>query len=269
MILEIKGLKLHNYEINMTVFDNEKLGVYSRNKQIRSDFLEILSGINKNNETIFVDDKNIFDNTDYFSKRVYFDLSKKYLTTLRVSKIEDALKNYKLEFDKDKFIGICRELNIRGETDITYKYEFTDVGNSFVNLAFIASLNKKNIIVNNPTANLRFKSDFDYFVNLLTSSNFDNVILGMDNLEYFKNKLNRVVIFSDYDEVLIMHNSDTLIAFDGDIDKYFLIKNKVFKGEKLIALNNYTKEELRVYQKSKVNFEIISIYDIDKYLGEV
>lgn len=269
MKLEIKNLKLQEYNINITFYDNEKIGVFGRNKQFISDFLELLSGINKNNETIFVDNENAFDNNDYFSKRLFFDFSKKYLTTLRVNKIEDALKNYKFVFDKDRFVRICKELNIRGETDITYRYEFTNIGNSFVNLALMCSLNKENIIVNNPTINLNLKSDFDYFASSLTSLNFKNVILGLDNLASFKGKLDRVMFFNDFNEIIIMHNNDTFIVFDKDIDQYFLIKNKVYKGEKIIALNHYTKEELKLWQKQKVNYEIISIYDIEKYLGEV
>lgn len=269
MKLEIKNLKLQEYNIDMTIYDSEKIGVFSRNKQIISDFLELLSGINKNNETINVDNKNVFDNSEYFSNRVFFDFSKKYLTTLRVNKIEDALKNYNLKFDKERFVKICKELNIRGETDITYRYEFTNIGNSFVNLALLCSLNKENVIVNNPTINLNLKSDFDYFTNNLTSSNFKNVILGIDNLVNFKGKLDRVIFFSDFNEIIVMHNNDTFIVFDNDIDQYFLIKNKVYKEDKIIALNHYTKEELKQWQKQKVNYEIISIYDIEKYLGEV
>lgn len=269
MKIEIRNLKLKNYKINMTIFDNEKIGVYSRGKQVVSDFLELISGINNNRDTIFVGDDNIFDNKEYLSKRVFFDFSRRYLTTLRVNKIEDSLKTYDFSFDKDRFIKICKELNIRGETDITYRYEFTEIGNSFVNLALVSSLNQENIIINNPTASLRYKSDYDYFVKLLTSSTFKNIILGLDNVLEFKNKLNRIIIFGDFGEVYILDNNSSLIVFDKDIDKHFLIKNIVFKANKIIALNSYTKEELKNFQKMKVNYEIISIYDFEKYLGEV
>lgn len=269
MKFEINNLKLNNYVLDMKIYENEKIGFYCKDKLIITDLLELMAGINMNNNTISVNDSNAYDNIEYFSNRLYFDFSKKYLTTLRVNKIEDALKDYNLKFDKDKFVKICKELNIRGETDITYRYEFTDIGNSFVNLALLCSLDKKNIIVNNPLANLHLKSDFNYFADYLTSNDFQNVILGLDNLSSFKGKLDRVVFFSDYNEVIIMHNNDNFIVFDKDVDKYFLIKNKVYKGKNIVALNLYTKDQLKLWQKQKVNYEIVSIYDIEKYLGEV
>lgn len=269
MKLEIKNLGLKDYNIDMNIYDGEKIGIFARDNNIVANLLELIAGINKNNNSIFLNKVDVFDNEEFFLNRVYFDFKNKYLTTLRVNKIESALKDYNLEFDKEKFVQICKELNIRGETDITYKYEFTNTGNSFVNLALLCSLQKDNIIINNPLANINLKSDYDYFVNKLASSEFDNVILGIDKLLPFKGKLNRILFLSDFNESIIMHNNDNFIVFDKDIDKYFLIKDKVYKGNKIIALNNYTKEELKQWQKQKVNYEIISIYEIEKYLGEI
>lgn len=269
MNLEIKNLNISNYNINLNIYTNEKVGIYCREKNIVTSFLELISGINNNKNTVFANDINVFNNKDYLLNRVFFDFKRKYLTTLRVNKIEEALKEYNIDFDKDKFVSICKELNVRGETDITYKYDFTPVGNTFVNLALILSMNKENIIINNPLTNLNLKSDQDYFVGKLTNSEFTSVVLGLDKIDCFKGKLNRIIFFTDYNEVVSVHNNDTLIVFNKDIDKYYLIKNKLFKGENLIALNTYSKEDLKLWQKQKVKFEIISIYEIEKYIGEV
>lgn len=269
MNLEIKNLNIKNYNINLNIYANEKIGVYGRDKAIIKEFLELISGINNNKGTIFIDGVNVFDNKNYFSKRVFFDFKRNYLTTLKINKIKDALLEYDIFFDNEKFVQICKELNVRGETDITYRYEFSPVGNTFVNLALCLSINKENIIINNPLANLKLQSDFAYFAKKLTEANYHNVILGLDNIACFNGQLNRILFFTDFGEVVSVHNNDTLIVFEKDIDKYYLIKNKLYKGEYLIALNNYSKEDLKLWQKQKVKYEIISVYDIEKYIGEL
>lgn len=266
MILEIKGLKLNDLEINLTFLETQRIGLFGKNKELIKNFLELLSGINNNHNTIYIDKDNIFENKEYLNSRVFFDFSKNYLTTLRVNKIEEVLKIYNLEFDKEKFINICKDLNVRGETDISYKYEFSKTGNTFVNLALLCSVNKKNIIVNNPTTNLNLDMDIEYFVNKLTSLEFNRVILGLNNLRHFKNKLDKIVLFTDFDSYYELRNSDSIIIFDKDIDKHFLIKNKLFKSNYLIALNNYSKDELANFKKMKVKYEIANIYDLEKYL---
>lgn len=266
MILEIKGLKLNDLEINLTLLEKQRIGIFGRNKELIKNFLELLSGINNNHNTIFIDQNNIFENKEYLNSRVFFDFSKKYLTTLRVNKIEEVLKSYNLDFNKDMFIKICKELNIRGETDISYKYEFSNTGNTFVNLALICSVYKKNIIINNPTINLNLDMDIEYFVNKLTSLEFDRVILGLNRLSHFKNKLDKIVLFTDFDSYYEVRSTDSLIIFDKDIDKHFLIKNKLFKENYLIALNHYNKDDLLNLKKMKVKYEIANIYDLEKYL---
>lgn len=268
MRIDINNLQVKNYKINATINDNEKIGVFARSKELVTEFLEKISGINKNGNTIFLDNKSIYDNKDYFSKRVYFDFSKKYLTTLRANKIETAFKNYKLNFNKENFEKIVNELNIRGETDITYKHQFTEIGNSLANLALLCSLDVENIIVNNSTANLRYDSDFEYFSNSLTGPSFNNVILGIDNLAKFKNKLDKIMIFTDFGEVVIVEASDSLICLAPEVEKEFLVRNKLFLGEKLIAINTNTKQQLKSFQASKFKYDLTNIYDVEKFIGE-
>ena len=64
------------------------------------------------------------------------DFSHTYLTTLRISAISETLRNkYGLSFNKEKFVRIGKDLNIRGETMIGEQYKFTPAGNTFVNYA--------------------------------------------------------------------------------------------------------------------------------------
>jgi len=268
MKLDIVDLNVDKYKVNLSVDDNEKIGVFSFKKDIVKKFLELISGINNNKNTIFLNQNNVYDNKEYFKERIFLDFNKKYLSTLRVQKIYDSLKQYNIEFDKDKFIKICKELNVRGETDISYKYEFSKVGVSFVNLALVCSCNIKNIIINNPTINLILDEDINYFVNKLTNEEFNTVILGLNSLNQFQNKLTKILIFSDFDEAYVVDENTSLIAFENDIDRHFLIKNKLFRGNKLICLNTLSKDDLKNYQRMKVRFDIINIYEIEKYLGD-
>lgn len=79
MNLEIKNLNIKNYNINLNIYANEKIGVYGRDKAIIKEFLELISGINNNKGTIFIDGVNVFDNKNYFSKRVFFDFKETIL----------------------------------------------------------------------------------------------------------------------------------------------------------------------------------------------
>lgn len=269
MKIEIKNLKVNNYEVTLTINPNEKIGVFSKDKNTIITFFDLLSGCQYNNNAIMFDNNNIYDNKEYFTNRIYLNFEKKYLSTLKLNSITEQLKRYNLDFNKDEFIKICKDLNVKGETDITYKYEFTKTGNTFVNFAFLCSVNKKNIIINNPTYNLSLVNDLKYISSKLTSEEFNNVILGLDNISAFKNRLDKIVLFSDYNEILVLDNNSKLIVFDADIEKYFLIKNKIYKDKKIIAQNKYTKEELKYFQSQKIKFEQISIYDVRNYIGEV
>ena len=271
MYLRINGLQLNDYIINQDFFNNEIAGIYGRDKKTIKQFLNVISGINKNKKTCFYNDEDIFDNEEYFNNRLYFDFTKKYLSTLRVNYIDERLKQkYNLAFNKETFINTSKDLDVRGETEITYTYKFTPTGNTFVNYSLTKSLDKNNLIINNPTINLRMEDDLDYITTGLTNKNdYNSVILGLDNLKAFSKKLDKIIFFTDFKTIITATNNDTAIVFNQS--SFFLISNedKIFGGEKIVCLNKYTKEELKSFTKSKIDYKVISIYDVEQYMGEV
>lgn len=271
MYLQINGLQFNDYLINQDFFNNEIIGIYGRNKKTLIQFLNVISGINKNNKTCFYNNKDIFDNEEYFNNRLYFDFSKKYLSTLRVNYIEERIKQkYNLTFDKETFINISKDLDVRGETEITYTYKFTPTGNTFVNYSLIKSLDKNNIIINNPTINLKMEDDLNYITSGLTNKKYYNsVILGLDNLKVFYKKLDKIIFFTDFKTIITATNNDTAIIFNQSSFDLIRDEDKIFGGDKIICLNKYTKEELKQLTKSKIDYKVISIYDVEQYMGEV
>jgi len=264
--IEINDLKLDNYIINLNILNRQSIGVFSKDKMITKKFLDIISGINKNNKKCLYNEKDIFDNKEFFNSRILLDFSKKYLSTLKVNYLEERFSHkYGLRFDKEKFVKISKELDVRGETEITYVYKFSKTGNTFVNYALISSLDKSNIIVNNPTNGLNIAKDIKYITEGLTNKqSFNTVILGIDNLSLFNGLLDKILVFTQFDEAILFDSKDSLIVFRDDVG--IDVKNKLFQGEYIVAINNYSKEEIRNFSKQNIEYKIISIYDIEKYI---
>jgi hypothetical protein len=154
-------------------------------------------------------------------------------------------------------------LDVRGETEISYVYNFTQAGNTFVNYALVSSLEKPNIIVNNPTIGLKYQDDISYIVKGLTNKeNYNSVILGLNNISPFNNCLDKIILFTD-DQVLMFNGFETLIVFE---KKYFNIDNILYESKNIIAINSYSKDELKDFARQNFNYKVISIYDLNKYL---
>ncbi len=262
--LIIENLNLKNNLINLKINKGEAIGVFGKNKHLVFDFLKAASGINKSG-ACFYEDKDVFDNPEYFQLRILLDFSHTYLSTLRVSKIEEVLKNrYNLRFNKDKLIKIGKDLDIRGETEITHQYQFTSAGNTFVNYALTVALEKPNIIIANPTYGLNLKEDIDYVVNGITDTKvFNTAIIALDKLKPFENKLSKILLFTDFDTAYTLDSTIKLIVVPKEIDLDYPL---FISQGRLIGLSTFTKEELKYFQRNKISYELISIFDLEDYL---
>ncbi|HEY8396151.1 MAG TPA: hypothetical protein VIK96_05165 [Bacilli bacterium] len=262
--LKIENLQLGNYSINLNIENGEVVGIYSQNKKAVLDLLEIIAGINPG-ESVLYNEKNVFDNREYFQNRIFLDYSHTYLSTLRVSVIEEVLKNkYNLSFNKEKFVKIGKELDIRGETEISEQYKFTSAGNTFVNFALTMALEKPNIVVNNPTSGLNLPEDIQYIVKGLTDiTAFNTAIIGIDRLKVFKGRFHKILFLSDYGTVHCIAPETTLLVFPKEFEPQFPL---FASDKKVISLSSYQKEELKQFQKNKIEYEMISVYDIEDYL---
>lgn len=261
--LQINNLRIGNYQLTADFFKREVVGIFSRKPAMRLELLKILAGINRNQNTCHYEENDIFDNPEYFRSRVYLDYSHNYLSTLRTANIEQSLKlKYNLRFNKEKFVRIAQELNVRGETEITHTYKFTPAGNTFVNYALTAALEKPHLIVNNPTINLNLDPDIRYIVKALTDTeNYESVLLGLDSLRNFRDKLHKLLIFTDYDQAYLTSCSSVIVSKQELPTEY-----KLFRGKNFLCLNLFSKDELKTFKKNKIEYGIISIYDLEDYL---
>lgn len=262
--LNLENMEFFDYLLNFEIEDGEVVGVYSKNKKLVSDFLRVLSGINKAKSCLH-QGKEVFDNREYFRNRIFMNYAHTYLSTLRISNIQEILKSkYNLSFNKDKFVKIGRELDIRGETEITYQYKFSPAGNTFVNYALTAALEKPNIIIENPTHGLNLPEDIEYIVTGISNNNvFNTAIIGIDRLSLFKGRLHKVLIFSDFRKAYFLNPKTQLVVVPEEIE----LDEPLFRiGDGIIGILNYTKEELKKLQKNRIDYRIISIYDLEDYL---
>ncbi|MCK9536162.1 MAG: hypothetical protein M0R05_01015 [Bacilli bacterium] len=267
--LKIENLKLNNYLINIDFSNQQAVAIWASDIKIVGEFFSIIAGINKNNNTCFYYEKDVFDNKEYFQSRVYFDFRKRYLSSLKLNYLEERFRQkYNIVFNKNEFRKVSEILDIRGETEVSNVCSYTKTGNTFVNYALTRSLEKSNIIINNPTINLSIKTDIDIIASGLTDkSKYNMIILGPDNLSAFNDKLDKIIFFSDFNNGTIMaDNKDSLIVVKGVPEGSFNNENIIYRNdEKTILLNKLTRSELKNLQK-KGQLEIISVYQIDEYV---
>lgn len=266
-IIQITNLKIDQYLINIDFFEGEAVAFWSLDKEIIGKLFKIIAGINKSHGACKYHDQDVFDNKEYFTKRLCFDYVKKYLSTLKLDYLEKRFAGkYGLHFNKDEFRRISEILDVRGETEITNVFNYTKVGNTFVNYALTRSLEKQYIIINNPTLNVALKSDLDVITSgLVDKEKYKLVILGPDNLNVFQKKLDKVMFFSDYNKKLIVTNKeDNLIVAQNPVPDCISPYDIIYQDNVVtIAVNN--KNTTRDAKK-QTKCNVISIYEIDNYI---
>lgn len=262
--IEVKNLILNNNTINLS-FDKEIVGIYGENKELIKEFLLIISGINKNNNTCFYQGEDLFDNPKYFEKRLFLDFTEVYTNTLKKEFIaENFFNRFDKEFNQERFKKLIKELQLRKETNIGVTYTFTKTGNTLVNYSLIECLNVYNIIISNPTFCLDTKERIDFVVGGITNKeNYDSVILDLDNIGYFKGKLDKIIFFTKDNKVIKCDSNDTLLLIEDNIH----LRNVICHGYDnfVIVYNDFSKEELKQFNKVKIKYKEISVYDIEKY----
>ena len=160
---------------------------------------------------------------------------------------------------------LIKELKIRKETTIDVSYTFTKLGNTLVNFSLVSSLKYKNLIISNPTIYLKEKEQIEIIKNELTNKEkYSNVILNLDNISNFSNSLDRIVFVTRDNEFIETNVNDKVVVIEDNI----YIRNIICKAKDnyVICYHDYEKEELKKFDKLKIKYKLISIYDIDKYL---
>jgi ABC-type multidrug transport system ATPase subunit len=262
--LEIKNLKLGADKISLSIKPGMIVGVYSRNKPAVLLFLEQVSGINENGGTCFWDDKDLFDDPAYFRSRIFLDFSQPCPSTLRAGYLKERLEsNYGLNFDSEKFAKLVRDLNIRQELLIDYRYHFSEMGNTLTNFAMMASLDKPNLIINNPTTGVTKNTAAEIIINeLCDRQKYQTVILGLDNLKVFQNRLDLLILIGEEHSFVLDPKTDGLMAFRSNSERF---KNRICSGAITVTMDGYSKEELKYFEKQQIEFQKISAFDLEVF----
>lgn len=274
--LEIKELQIKTnnktYEkFSVDIANGQVWGIYSKDKGAIAAFLSIVGGINQNDDNVTWNDTNVFDNKQYFKNRIYFDFQDHNLTTIKVESIKDAFsKIYDIKFDEENFKKCLKDLNVRGEYEIGYKYFFTNLGNTLVNYCLLTSLDKNNIIINNPTIYLKDINNIKYIVEGLTNKyKYNTMLIALNNISVFLGKLDYILVFPDYGSPIIVDPlTDVFYVFDnGELP--IIQNNKIFDsydGQRVIIKKDFSDEEIKFLKKSKIHFIKIKIYELENYL---
>lgn len=284
-LIEVKGLKCenknrykkittthespHTYDVEFKCDYASKIGVYSSDKEITKTFLKYIAGINNPQfGSIKIQNRNVFDNPVFFKKRLYLDYDTNYLYTLNSDKIEEEIsEKFNVKFDKERFNKIVKDLNIRGECEITNKYNFTLAGNTLVNFALSVSCNNEMLIINNPTVYLKDESVLDYITSFY-DKNYKSLVFGLNKIDEITSILDYVLIFDDYGKSYFLNKSDNLIIINETNNNYF-DKYKMFKSkdnERCILLAYDQKEIIKELKKNKIEYIIITLDEIGGYL---
>lgn len=263
--LEVKDLKFNNYRLTFDINHSSRVGVFGRNKEVVFELLKVLAGINNNNNAITHEDKNIFDDKDYFRIRIIMNFKNRYLSTPNPKVIHEVMKrNYNYNLNHDEFIKTNKELNLRKETEITHYYDFSPRGINYLNFSLLMALDVENVIIMNPTIEVKEKNKLDYIVEKLSNKNkFNTAILGLDNLKAFDHKLDNILILGDNDRYVYASSNDKFIVFTEEVDNTFLI----FKGNRnFVYFHAFSKEELKRFDSKKMKYKIISVYELEDVL---
>ena len=263
MNLEINDLMLEQYKISFNIFSDQSYIIYD-NGNFTDKFLKVLLGINKPEfGEVLYNKTNVFDHKEYFKKRIYLDCTKKYLSTLTPSIINDILNyKYNLSFNSSKFKKVVDDLNVRKGTKVSSLYQFTKEANTCVNYALLKGLEKDLVFINEPLIHLNDKQVKDYILNeLFNKKIYQTVIIKTNNLEDYIQKPVKIIWFANTDVYVIDPNKDKfiLVMTELDIKKCIYTYQNGFK-----VCYDLTKEELKILSENKVKYKEISFSEMFK-----
>lgn len=276
-LLKIDNLNINNqYNLSLVIEENTFWTFFARDNEILNNLFLKISGINYSNNVYYYD-KLAYDNDIYFKNRVYFCFKNFFFKSIFPDVIcQEVKNNYNLIINQEKLEKLIDDLWIRLECEIKSECHFTPVGNTLINFSFINAVKNPILIINNPTINLVSKKHIDYIThNLFSLSNNKTILLGLNNLVHFKEKIRKVVIFTDYNSTVILDTKKDIISLiSGEargilniIEQrnrlFFTYKNDIFQ---LLFVNNLSKEQVKELTKLNCKIQKISFFDIQKYM---
>ena len=262
-MIKITDLLIESYKINLE-FTNSIYGIFSRDKKMINHLLLCIAGISKSDGACTYNENYVYDLDSYFKERIYIDFQNEYFETTQAFKIIKGVKQkYNLEVDNVELVNHFKKLNVRGECEITSKYNLTNTGINLVNAAFCLAT-KQHLLINNPTIYLNKQNDITYIFNEFLKKK-RMVILGLDSLQKPKGFLEKIVIFSDYSDVIVFDANAYVYVID---NTYNLSCTKLFVSKDGLRQIVYglSKEEFKACEKYKMNPKKVLLYDIEAYL---
>lgn len=264
-MLRIENVIIDDFLLDFEIFEDQRLGIFSKDPQLTEKLLLILAGIMRTKGKVLYQNHQVYDNEKYFKSRIYLDCKANYLKTLNIDTIGQAFKNkYQKTINIEKLKKHIDVLKIRGECEITSSltYQFTPTGNTLINLSLAFSLND-HLLINNPTINITRTSDLSYIMDQFKKRK-GFVILGINSLLHLKDYCDRLIIFSDFKTVQIINpREEKLLLIDNcDIIEDYKLFN--ISGKRMIT-RNLPQETTKRLQKQKIKIERINVYEIEKY----
>lgn len=258
---------LGRYNIDIKLENSKTYLVYSKDKEYVKRFIKSISGINRHSGKCLFNNNDIYDNDEYFSKRLFIDFNKQYVRTLNIKTIKESFNIFPFtKFNEDVFKKCINEVDLRKEVLIKDEYKFSSLGINLCAYCLIKSLNYENLIVLNPFYNSKNNNINEAIIKELTNKEkYNTVIIENNNLDYLSKYVDSIIILTDYNNAIVINNKDTFLICDDNI----YLRNKIFRNDHIIiSLNDYTKDELKNLSKCRIKYKIITYKDLITLLGD-
>lgn len=258
-MIKISNLKLKDYEINMEILNNQKVGFFSKDPSLINTLLLQIAGIIKTNKNITYYDKDVYDNYTYFKNRIYLDCNKRYFQTIKADDIVNGIRlKYHKNIDLDKLKIHFNKLRVRGECEINRGYIISKCGSNLINLSVLLSSND-DLIINSPTINITRENDINYFKNELRNYKH-TLILGLDSIKKISGVCDKIYLITDQNTIEEITENDIF---------YVIPSNEMITP--LLNLDNYyiarlSKEDMKLCDKYKIKYKKISTLDIESFM---
>lgn len=267
-MIEIKDYKLNNMIINYNIDQSKKIGIYSVNHQYTKQILLDIAGINKSH-SIFYNNKNVYDDNQYFKERIYIDSNIKVTNTLVAPHIiNNLIKKYSCICNEESLKKHINNLQIRSEGKLKVIYKFTNEGIALTNNALFLSTYKYPILFI-PLESISSKKRIDYLINEYQNKSF---LVGITNLLIYKEIIDEILfitdnsyfIFSSTQLLLCFKNISNLIKIMEELD---IVKNIIYINEKNVLINNsLSLYQIKQLNKLNITYETIKAFEIGDYI---
>lgn len=217
-MIEIRKLNLNIDLYNNTAILNNDISVVKK-------LLLGISGIN--DDDIYLGNRKVFDNSDYFKERIYIDNTLTYLNTLNAKNVANyVLDNYSKVLIEDYFKEMVDKLNARFYVDYDKSYKFSPYGNSLCNMILALSISSVRIIFLpfNNFSDLHTLKEIKRGISDKKSNIFGDSVL---NISKYKDILDNIIILSDDKYFNFTNDSHILCVYsDEAIDSIYKIYQK-------------------------------------------